>query len=936
MLSTYNLNKPIKDHYFILLALCISLLLPTVTHARECGDIESKEFWQNATAEEVNECVIDRLAPLETTIATFGGLGMSYAPEGDVFAIYSVFRDTPAFHAGLKAGDLIIKIDDRDVRTVFDDEVASLLKGAPGTIVKLTISRANQTPFDIAILRKVVTFTSSKLDEMGILNSAVYHSANPLVIQLLIDAGSDVNHRDGNGATPLFSAAGWSNNPAIITTLINAGADVGIRNHYDDTPFHHAGMFAENPLVIKALVDAGADINAIDRIGYTPLHEAASGKSLTIVKALIKAGASVNARAENGRTPLHSAFLSGPLIIQTLIDAGANVNSKDGRGETILNFAVSRGLTQIIELLIKADANVNTKNIHGQSILSQAANEWFTDNESVVKLLIDAGADVNAVDSNGKSILHQVVRKGDIEVIKLLIKGGADVNAVDKNENSVLSIEVNRSYFSNLNVIKLLIDLGADINTIDNSGNSLLNNVKKPILHDKELVRLLVEAGAEDIGSPADFEAAFSTTPTSATLELVTRSQLVINGIESATAPSQTRQAEETTKPVQKLDEFGCGDIMSVLFWEEATVQLVQDCVIKRGLTNRKFIQYSRVQTMLHPAILYNGNPLIVKALIEAGVNINYQNEGMTSLGTALQHERSLEIPKMLIDAGANINVARYHGETPLYDALSFHIEDKPTMVKLLIEAGTDVNATSYRGASLLHRNIDVEIATILLEAGVDVNAKDDDGNSPLYFVWNKEVAQLFIDAGAEIHAKNNNGATALHLVKNAETATVLLETGADVNAKDNDGSSPLHLARDESITAFLIEAGAEVNAQNHNGNTPLHLKSKGWDFKLMTLLINSNADVNLKNKNGKTPIQLAFEQEIFTFSGCSLTDWDAVAQNQANERNRKRASIQLLADSGALLDEKTKSYLSLSSKDGGASLLIQNSININNPFVTQ
>jgi hypothetical protein len=76
MLSTYNLNKPIKDHYFILLALCISLLLPTVTHARECGDIESKEFWQNATAEEVNECVIDRLAPpLETTIATFGGLG---------------------------------------------------------------------------------------------------------------------------------------------------------------------------------------------------------------------------------------------------------------------------------------------------------------------------------------------------------------------------------------------------------------------------------------------------------------------------------------------------------------------------------------------------------------------------------------------------------------------------------------------------------------------------------------------------------------------------------------------------------------------------------------------------------------------------------------------------------------------------------------------
>lgn len=96
----------------------------------------------------------------ESTTGEFGGLGVEVGRENGYIRVISPIDDSPADRAGIKAGDLIIQIDNKPLREMLPEEAAQMMRGEPGTDVTVTVAREGQDPFDVTITREVIALTS--------------------------------------------------------------------------------------------------------------------------------------------------------------------------------------------------------------------------------------------------------------------------------------------------------------------------------------------------------------------------------------------------------------------------------------------------------------------------------------------------------------------------------------------------------------------------------------------------------------------------------------------------------------------------------------------------------------------------------------------------------------------------------------------------------
>jgi len=102
------------------------------------------------------------------TKGEFGGLGIEIAAAEGGIRIVSPIEDTPADKAGVKAGDLIIKIDNELARDMSLSEGVKKMRGKPGTSIMLTIFRKGEnTPLEIKIVRAVIKVKSVKSDMLA-------------------------------------------------------------------------------------------------------------------------------------------------------------------------------------------------------------------------------------------------------------------------------------------------------------------------------------------------------------------------------------------------------------------------------------------------------------------------------------------------------------------------------------------------------------------------------------------------------------------------------------------------------------------------------------------------------------------------------------------------------------------------------------------------
>lgn len=97
------------------------------------------------------------------TSGEFGGLGIEVGMEDGFVKVIAPIDDTPAQRAGIKAGDLIIRIDDQAVKGMSLDEAVKLMRGKPGTKVTLQIVRkGREAPFTVTLERAVIKTVSVK------------------------------------------------------------------------------------------------------------------------------------------------------------------------------------------------------------------------------------------------------------------------------------------------------------------------------------------------------------------------------------------------------------------------------------------------------------------------------------------------------------------------------------------------------------------------------------------------------------------------------------------------------------------------------------------------------------------------------------------------------------------------------------------------------
>ncbi|HEX5477196.1 MAG TPA: S41 family peptidase, partial [Burkholderiales bacterium] len=104
------------------------------------------------------------------TQGQFGGLGIEVGMEDGFVKVISPIEDTPAFKAGIKPNDLIIKLDETPVKGMTLNDAVKKMRGKPNTSIKLTISRKGESaPVVVKLTRAVIHVRSvkSKIVEPG-------------------------------------------------------------------------------------------------------------------------------------------------------------------------------------------------------------------------------------------------------------------------------------------------------------------------------------------------------------------------------------------------------------------------------------------------------------------------------------------------------------------------------------------------------------------------------------------------------------------------------------------------------------------------------------------------------------------------------------------------------------------------------------------------
>lgn len=120
------------------------------------------------------------------TEGSYGGLGLSVSMEDGAVKVIAPTEDTPAFRAGIKAGDYITHLDGELIYGGTLDEAVQKMRGKPGTPIKLTIVRPGRDkPIDVTLVREIIDIKPVKWevkDGIGIVN----------IVSFSADTGADV------------------------------------------------------------------------------------------------------------------------------------------------------------------------------------------------------------------------------------------------------------------------------------------------------------------------------------------------------------------------------------------------------------------------------------------------------------------------------------------------------------------------------------------------------------------------------------------------------------------------------------------------------------------------------------------------------------------------------------------------------------------------
>ncbi|KAK6340277.1 hypothetical protein TWF730_002041 [Orbilia blumenaviensis] len=218
------------------------------------------------------------------------------------------------------------------------------------------------------------------------------------MIESILAAGADTEHRDGNGETALVRAIKRQHKLPIISLLINWGANIEARCNLGQTPLMNALQMenrARGASVSRFLLDQGADVGARSPNGWTPLFWAVSMKHRWALGLILGRGAEINIKDNVGMTPLMLAVndYSGgedSTIIELLLDGGASMEAGGvDSGGTMLHISVKKGSVTLTRKLLERGADMHAEDGNGQTPIQLALEHADETDGEIAELFVE-------------------------------------------------------------------------------------------------------------------------------------------------------------------------------------------------------------------------------------------------------------------------------------------------------------------------------------------------------------------------------------------------------------------------------------------------------------------------------------------------------------------------------------------------------------------
>lgn len=158
------------------------------------------------------------------------------------------------------------------------------------------------------------------------LHYAVTRKDNLAAIKLLIKHGANVTAANETGRTPLIKAAWWGG-VDYIQLLLDAGADLERTSNIGKTALHESISSSTNAPMIRTLISKGANVNTTDKWGKTPLMDAVNQGQLEVVKLLVEADADIEMKSNEGQTALDIARTKKPSKVRPYTEVASYLES---------------------------------------------------------------------------------------------------------------------------------------------------------------------------------------------------------------------------------------------------------------------------------------------------------------------------------------------------------------------------------------------------------------------------------------------------------------------------------------------------------------------------------------------------------------------------------------------------------------------------------
>jgi len=173
------------------------------------------------------------------------------------------------------------------------------------------------------------------------------------LVEDLISLGANLEWVDeSNNSFTLLHHCAWKDKPIIAELLIKAGANVDAQDISNRSPLHLCATY-NRIKVGKLLLDSGCNPNSVNKDGESPLHFAVNWKKAHFVELLLSYSANPNLQDDlDMSTPLHKAMHEYSLEIpKMLLDAGADPELENSLHHTAEYIARFNGYTDIVKLI---------------------------------------------------------------------------------------------------------------------------------------------------------------------------------------------------------------------------------------------------------------------------------------------------------------------------------------------------------------------------------------------------------------------------------------------------------------------------------------------------------------------------------------------------------------------------------------------------------